>query len=264
MLIIDRSVGSKDLASHPLLQPISVLDDLVSAGGDIVFSGNGPHGDVTFAIELKSVGDLLKSMISGRLQGIDGQIPKMMKSYDVNYLLIYGEYKLLPDSLSGLVYRDDPCKGWRQANRPYSYLESFLMGLTDAGIRVHRVLDIESAVGWILACHNRYSRPWDSHKIFRVLQKHPPPVKVLKSSNAFVESVLDSARKEDLSVEVKQIMKTASSFDNVSYERALRIAQRFRSVKDMINATFDEWMEVKGIGKVIARQMVETMKRERM
>jgi ERCC4-type nuclease len=250
MILVDSRVGSADLAEHPLLDRISVLTTLPSA--DVSFIGNGQHGQISVGIELKSIHDLLQSIGSGRLQGQDGQIQRMIKSYDVCWLLYYGEYKAA--QFNNLYVRVG--RRFERYPRPFSYLESLLMGLQDIGVRVSHAYDKESAVAWIAACYKRYRKPWESHKSFRVLNVDQ---KITKSSSGSLVGDLIAA---GIDADCLQRMKTAASLPNVRYERSLAIARRFKSIRAMMVADEEEWGEIDGIGKVIARNVVRVIRRK--
>lgn len=260
MILVARQEesGAKTLATHPLLSSISTVYDLDSA--DVAFAGNGLNGTLQHGVELKSITDLLQSIGSGRLQGQGGQLQRMLKVYDVCWLLYYGDVKaaFVDDKFPRLqVMRGNK---WVIGKRPYAYLMSFLSGLTDAGIRVVHVYDKESAVAWIRSTYNRYSKPWGDHKLFNVLQQ-PPEAK--KKSRNMIDSLLPDRLEEGLGVEGRQIMKTMASFTNISYDRALSIARHFRSIRAIMSATEDEIIQIPGIGKGIARQLIKEIGQER-
>lgn len=106
MILIDSSVGSRDLVLYPpLTNPqLACLANLSSAStstigskssADVSFVGNGPDGKEVIGIEFKSLSDLLSSIHSGKLQ--DTQLPELRREYDRAYLLYYGEYRCSED-----------------------------------------------------------------------------------------------------------------------------------------------------------------------
>jgi ERCC4-type nuclease len=58
------------------------------------------------------------------------------------------------------------------------------------------------------------------------------------------------------------IMDFADRISGIDYKRAQAVAKHFSSVREMINASVEEWMKIPGIGKVLAKSAVETVTAE--
>ena len=54
----------------------------------------------------------------------------------------------------------------------------------------------------------------------------------------------------------------AAILPGVGNNRSKVVESYFKSLKAMVNATEDEWLQIDGIGKTIARNVVEEMNRE--
>lgn len=143
VMLIDDREGSKDLIHSPALRDVATLARLDS--GDVAILGNGPDGPGTLnvGIEYKSVMDFLSSMATGRLTGTDGQLDRMLREYDVVWLLIRGTYRAGPGNrlevLRGGRFRTHRIGG---RDVPYGYVESALTAMAlEAGVFTKQVAD---------------------------------------------------------------------------------------------------------------------------
>lgn len=240
VLIDDRS-GSKDLIKHPPLDSIGILTRLES--GDVCLNGQGADGnDALIGVEVKSIGDLISSMNNGRLQA--SQIPLMLSTYNVSWLLYYGSHRTNSDG-SLQVWKGQ----WRDysiGNKviPGGYLESFLLTLNSTGINIKRCNDIDEAAQWIgvLARWSAKSK----HKAFH------------KFDDSRCVATIPGMD------EVTHLMaETASRWPALGYERATAAAKHFGSIEDMATADVDEWKKVPGIGPVVAKAVRSAITRRR-
>lgn len=261
MIYIDRRLGSFDLPSiAPLSPSICTLCELDSA--DVLFTGNGPDDKpISVAIELKSISDLLSSSANGRLQGCDtGQLTRMLDTYDIPMLLYYGQY-MPSDTMTLLVKRQIGNKWvWYQHKRnpnnpnspatPYTYISSMLMSIHLAGIWTERCGSKKEAAAIIYTLYEKLQRPWASHKLFHTFNR--------ASAERQDIIILRPELPENI-VRCARVAKELSP--SIGYERSVEIAKFFHgNVRQMINATVDQWRQVPGIGKVIARSVVEALK----
>ena len=233
-LYIDDRAGSKDLMQY--LPPESEL--MRMEFGDALIIGNGPTGPVTVGVEVKSIHDLLQSASTGRLAG--HQLPGMLASFDVPWLLIYGPYR--PGDGGVLqVLSGKKWQGYRIGSKlvPYGYIESFLFDVQATGCRVKHVYNAEEAAKWLMTLHRWWSKEWHQHKGLRAFDN---------SKNL---SLLPG-----LSAEKELIARVAKELPGVGFDRAMAAAGHFTSVVEMVLATQKDWEQVPGIGKVIAKAVV--------
>lgn len=251
VVLIDTREGSKDLINHV---PLSVYGQLCSLdSADVLITGNGPTGPVTIGVEVKKVGDLLSSLNTGRLQT---QVVRMMDTYTYNYLLCVGVYKPGDDAHSTLLVPAGG-KSWRPyklGNRtiPYGYLESAIVELQLLGITYKQVYDIPTACQWIGVLARWWFKPWNDHSLFRTLDKSTRP-----NDDGPRVALLPNI---DQGTRLR--MRVASAFDGMGFERSLSAAQHFPSVVDMVNADRREWLNVPGIGRVLAQSIEESARRK--
>jgi ERCC4-type nuclease len=264
VVLIDDRAGSRDLIKFPPLNSTGELCRLDSA--DVAIPGNGPNGPVVIGIELKSISDLLSSTDRGRLQAT--QIPDMIGTYDINWILYYGITRPSPDGASLQIlrarYKNEQGKWkWRSATSfdicaslplywgnyqvggrdvNYGYLESLILAITDMGFRVKQVSGVQEAAAWIGVVSRRYSKSWEKHRVMRTLDH---------SGQVALPPELDRG--------VKQRIRFAETLPGIRFERAVEAAKHFTSVREMANAPAEEWQKVPKIGKIIAQSVVEAV-----
>lgn len=131
MLLIDSRVGSKDLLKPMMKAGVEArLCELEF--GDVAFTGKGDKGAaLEIAVELKTIGDLVSSLRSGRLAG--HQLPGLLKTYDRVWLLIEGNWK--HDDAGQIVTYWGPQRGWRPlpGRMTASELEKQVLTLENCG-----------------------------------------------------------------------------------------------------------------------------------
>lgn len=260
MILIDSSVGSKELVRYPPLNnpSLACLADLSGHEGnrssaDISFAGKGPEGLLSIGIEFKSLSDLLSSIHSGRLQ--DTQIPTLKREYDRCWILYYGRYRCgQDDNLETLWTNPHNHRDyWKPynfiGNRPmkYGYLESSLLSYTEAGICHKSVPTIEDAAKWIGCLYRWWQKDYDKHSSFRTFDR---------SSDLRKPAIMPG-----IDEHTRAKMEFADRIPGIDYKKSMSIAGHFDSIQDMVNAGVDEWMRVPGIGKVISKVAVEMFSR---
>jgi hypothetical protein len=276
MILIDDRSGSKDLYSptlYPQLHSLSSLTQINnSAGkpvGDICFEGSGPnHATYTIGIEIKSLGvcdgvlgksDMLSSIQSGRLQGVDGQLDRMHAEFDVVWVLTYGTYResfYPPMNTNILEYPDPRTRQWKpftfgnpssQRYIPSSYLHKFIFSISRPPLSIlyHHAHTKSNAASWIIDLYHWWQKPYESHRCMRTFN-----------------TSMDSLPLIDPSIpsHILQLARFAAQYPGVRFERAMSIAKHFNgSVEDFFNpgiCTVEELCRIPGIGKTIAKSIV--------
>lgn len=252
-ILIDNMTGSVNLVNYPPLNDPSIAMLCHLDSGDALFTGNGPDGEVSVAVEVKHITDLVSSSDTKRLNAT--QIPRMLEAYDVNYLLYYGLYRPNPNDGTLQLWHGSTTNGkWvnhKLGTRsvPYGYVESSLLSIEAAGIRVHYVggnalvdKGMSHAAEWLGCCYRWWQKQWTDHKYFHVFHSRPIPNPKGERS---VVPVLD-----DITLTCAEF---ASKLPGLGYTRAVAAARYFNSDPwRMLTATVDDWAQVPGVGKVIA------------
>lgn len=239
-ILIDDRDGSREFMALDPIRAIGELTRLDSADACIV--GNGADGTILVGVEIKSIWDLLSSMGTGRLQAT--QIPAMLDTYQVNWLLYYGEYR--PGDDGRLMLRKGA--GWKSMKLgkrpvPYGYLESFLCDMAAIGFNIKHTHDVRTAAVWLGALHRWWSKRWTDHKGMRTLD-HSREISLMPG----------------MTPEIHLRAKVAAQLPGVGFERAISAARHFASVVDMVTATSDEWARIPGIGKVIGKAIATAVR----
>jgi len=213
VILIDDRTGSREL--YGLLPPGSAeICRLESA--DAAFIGQGPGKPMMVGIELKGLSDVLQCIQNGRFSG--GQLPKLLRDYDVVYLIVEGAWRPGKEGTLERLARG----GWQTVvfgTRVWMYreLDNWLTSIeTMTGVRLRR-------------------KEWEDHR----------------SHLAFDRSDRPTLIKPSLAVRV------AKELSGVGYDRAGAVARHFHgSVREMVLAGEDQWKEVAGIGKILSQRIV--------
>jgi ERCC4-type nuclease len=215
---------------------------------DIMFEGNGPNGAVSVGIEVKTIDDLLQSIGTGRLQAT--QIPAMVAAYDVRWLLYYGPWQEIASTGALQIQRGKTFHTCRIGEKlmPAEFLTSALWTVEAAGVRVAHVSTPQEAAKWVVSYCRWWSKPWKDHKGLEVFDT--------SSYRTQLPLTLDT---DGATRDMMFRARIAAQLDGVGYRRATMAAAHFRSVLEMVTASVDQWAEVRGIGKVLARHIVEAI-----
>lgn len=286
MILVDDREGSQDLAHYEpvrsMLAPCPLLPHGVAVppakpchecrdtgrqlsrlnSGDVLILGNGPTSTTTIGIELKSIPDLLSSFDNGRLQAT--QIPAMIDDYDHCWLLYYGLHRpnaqgqlevLHTNSRTGGRYWGVHAVGRKAV--PYGFLRCATIELQVLGFHVDHVASIEEAAQWIGCMYRWWQKPWSDHKLFRTFDNSTARIRLPGTTD-------DSPERKRLIQRAEMVAR----LPGIGHEKALALAEKFGSVREMINAGPERWAEVtvtskKGravrIGKVVAKAIEDAL-----
>ena len=101
MMLVDNQSGSRDLYPYILaLDPTAILTRIDPPYGDVVWSGDGPDGPLSVAVEYKKISEVLGAITGdGRFGG--HQVAGLIQHYDRRYLLIEGRIRM--DRNTGII-----------------------------------------------------------------------------------------------------------------------------------------------------------------
>lgn len=236
MIHIDSRVGSRELARY---LPADSVRLTRLQYGDAMFLGNGRDGvPVTIGIELKTVGDLMRSIVDGRFSGT--QLPGLLRDYHVVYLILEGRYRAEP--ATGLLQVPGGNQIWRDADFGakrwmYRDLHGFLTTVESRhGVRLRLTYDRRESARVVAELYHWWvDKTWEEHR----------------SACQF-----DTSGEPTL-LPASLLRRVAAQLRGIGWTRAQAVEQHFSSVIDMILAPVEEWMRIPGIGKVVARNVVE-------
>jgi ERCC4-type nuclease len=227
-MYVDDRVGSVELA--PLLPGALVVR---LEYGDVMLDGWGAEGRVKVGVERKRVGDLVNSVLTGRLAG--HQLPGMREEYDRVYVVVEGEWrKGHADAIE--VLKEGKWRRMRTGRLGWTALKGWVMTMEEMWqVRVRYTPDIEGTAEEVRRLARWWGKPWEGHKGHKVVWTGGEGRRVVSLGP------------------VSTVRKVASVLKGVGYERSKAVAERFSSVEAMCRASEEEWTSVEGIGKVTAR-----------
>lgn len=243
---IDDRAGSAQLA--PLLRRRGLPVELTRLEyGDCAWVGAGHNGDpVSVGVEVKSLSDVLACIQDARFAG--HQLPGLCRNFDEIWLLVIGVFKARERD-GVLVYQVQRGKSagyWQDAShgRRRSFLwhdlEMWMQTLVHkAGVKIAVMDDYEMTANWVQVAYAWWQRGWDDHDSH--LQLH----------DAMRDQLFDRA----LLVRPSLTRCVCAQLPSIGKEKSAAVAARFKSVKAMVEASEQEWMQVPGIGKGIARKV---------
>lgn len=187
MIWIDSRIGSKDLLK-PLLDAGVPAEMTTLAFGDIAFTGKGIGGaSIDIGIELKTIGDLVGSIRSGRLAG--HQLPGLTETYDYRWLLVEGTWR--HDDNGMIVTYQGKSRGWRPlpGKMSASELEKHVFTFECCGGLHTRYTNSRRDTIRFLSCLYRWwtDTPLDQHTSHLVAHNPPTIVPLSKFRQAVIK-----------------------------------------------------------------------------
>lgn len=243
MILLDRRIGSSDLYQPLRSYGIEVALTTIDIG-DAAWLGRGAgEFPMPVGVEIKRVGDLLSSITSGRLSGY--QIPKLIRTYTHVWLVVEGRYRSGIDGV--LETRQGAVWGPHSTGKrafTYREVEAFLTTLeVRTGIHVRHTFDRPETAALIATLYHW----WTS----KTLDEH-------KAHVALYSPVLDAG----VLYQPTLTRRIAAELPGIGVGRSGAVADHFGSPRDMINASEEEWIGIPGIGKGIAKKIIEAVIRK--
>ena len=215
--------------------------------GDACFWGVGDNDStLKVSIERKKIGDICQCINDGRYL-YQAQSSKD-DGIDVLCLIVEGRiHRNLDDGLLEVpVWRVNPKTGKRAEFyapvRPaitYSRFDQFLTELDFlAGIIVKRSENVRETTDIIKSLYDNFQTPPSKHNSLRQIYSQPNRDAVSLTRPGLVRRI-------------------AKEFSGVGLQRSRAVADRFKTVKEMVNADVKQWLEVDGIGKKTAEKVIK-------
>jgi len=232
-ILIDDRTGSKEFLGH--LKPPHETRRLPY--GDFAFVGNGPTGKLGIGVERKTIPDLVQSFTSGRLSG--HQLIGMVDHYDILYVVVEGIWRTNPDTcmLETLRRRWVPVRGAIAGTEVMGFLHSLTC---IAGVRVWCTRGRDDTSTWLGSLYNWWQKRWDNHRTLKQFHVEPP-------ARAYMYRPTDTH-------------KILKEIPGVGWEKGQALEKRFGTVLEVALASMQELTEVPGIGDVLARKILDTLR----
>ena len=252
VLYLDNRTGSKEL--YPTLRRLGVQCEVVdlkkeSSAADFEFAGNGPDGPVLVGVERKKLGEMLNSAFDTK-RWAGQQLIGLMENYHYVVLIVEGGWRagkngeLEAYKQKGETNKDGVGMGWAMWVRPnrgrrltlYSELDGLLNSLRlQLNVVVKLTADEWTTCQAVRDLYGWFQKPWNEHKSFR--QIYAPvhgPVRLVRPCPTW---------------------KVASQIDGVDYELGRRAKEVFKTPKDLVMASEDDWAMIKGISREGAKRI---------
>lgn len=235
MILIDSRIGSKDLIDY---LPSNETTLLTLEYADAAFLGDGEGGKpIPVGIEIKTVPDALQCITNGRFAG--HQLPGLLRDYKWIYLLIEGRYR---KGKTGILEMPQG-RGWKPitlGSRAYRWrdFESWLTTMeTMGGVHVRRSFNRAETAEMIQGLHD-----WWTRKEFSEHRAHLVP---------------DTSKLPVLATKVSLLRRIANELPGIGWKKSKLVEEEFSSVRDMLDAPPERWLELKGIGKGIVEKVMK-------
>ena len=252
-MLVDPRAGSGQF-----LKPLQRLDVPAEScrldAGDVMFAGQGPSAPVVVGVEIKRLQEVPETIRTGRFAS--QQLHALLDACQSPWLLVYGRGRRDSDGM--LSIRDEgrggrwfPAMPATRADTVESWLVS--MAATTA-VRVVRAESFDAAAHWLAGFWRWWQRPWSSHTAAKQLYRSAP-----RASNMLAE--LWSTRQDPQTLP----RRLAKELPGVGWERSAAVAAHFGDAASLIRAMAApdpaEWAKVPGIGKGIAADIADALRR---
>ena len=207
------------------------------------------------ACERKKIGDMASCVLDGRF------IFQMQncKSAGSDYLILIleGRYRRNPDDglleipVWGVNSRGNHAEIWKpvQPTTQFSRFDQYLTELQrDAGIIFKHTENVRGTADVILALYQNFQTPADQHQSLNQIYRAPTPsVQLVRPS---------------------LIRRVATELSGIGWEWSAIVADRFKSVKEMVDADVATWAELEKVsttskrrklGKKVAEKIVASL-----
>ena len=234
MLLVDYRAGSAELLAP--LRKMGLPAESGDIPADLAWEGRGEKGTpVMVGVEFKKLGELVQSLRTQRLQG--HQLLKMRENFQFCYLLIEGE---LHYDAKGILLKRVGRRTFKPLPGHMSVLELLkrLMVLhLRGGLNLLLARTRQDALQWIDALY----RVWTD----KDLDQHDSHIAIYQAPTL---------------APVSEFRAFISRIDGISLRKSLSIEKHFcGSISRAVNAPMAEWMQIDGIGPLIARHIQDVM-----
>ncbi len=221
--------------------------------GDVFFWGisedaSGADIPLRVTVERKKIGDLAACIINGRYM-YQAQKAKEAGADVLVLIAETGHIRANPDDgmIDLPVWGTNPDTGkrtqiWQQLQPviAYSRFDQFLTELDwIAGIIVKRSFDVTETANIIRALYDNFQTAPSKHNSLKQMYKAGPPVVQLVTPGL--------------------VRRVAAELSGVGWTRSGSVADKFPTVRAMVEASVQDWLSIPGIGKKTAEKAVSSL-----
>lgn len=221
--------------------------------GDVVFQGNGPDGDWLIGIEYKTLEDIVGCIKSGRFTGT--QLPGMMHTYDVSFLLVEGIPR--PDRNSGQLvrYRGKQIYG---LGLPFQAFDNFLTSVNLFSSLAGKPCIVKMAstdydtVKMIRDIYELFQKPFDQHKSI----SRPDLTKIQRVTYDLTVMKVEPGEPE---YPKYWLRKALFQLLGIGWDLSGVLAEYFGTMEIALKASQKDWESIDRVGKGLAKRAYETL-----
>jgi ERCC4-type nuclease len=206
--------------------------------GDVAWAGKEDGKKVVVGLERKTVGDLLSVIESKRFTG--RQLEGLLENYHHVYLLVEGRWRCGKAGELEEYGRVRGKYGWRKSRSRLNYwaVSGWLETMANCcGVEVRQTDGLRDTAALVRVLAGWWAK--GEHKAHKGVYIPGPSGKV-----SFVRPNL--------------VWRMAAQLPGIE-RKGEEISRKFGSAKEMCGASEKEWREVKGIGKVLAGNIVKLL-----
>lgn len=239
MILVANDVGSREMTGtiRRLGVPVQLSELEFS---DACFEGNGPKGSTMIGVECKRIHDMLDCIDSSRY--VDHQRKGMAQMFGVSILNVEGNWRAHdPDGwlMEGFRKRDGEMS-WgycKPGGRPVKYekLYRYLLSIALSGVIITYSRDLFGTAFNICEIYHYFQKQWDEHTSLLSIHAPSPP---------------------DMRDRPSLVRRWAYALTDVGAKTSIDLERRYKTGGDLADATEDELLQVPGIGKKTAKQIV--------
>lgn len=231
MIQVDDREGSRDLVDY--IKNGTMVQVTRLKFGDAALIGSGPgERPVPVGVEIKSVGDLIRSIHDGRLVG--HQLPGLKNCYENVWLVVEGFLRCGADG--ELITPWNATIDTPRGPIKYNEISRFLITLSvRAQVHVYFTENRAGTAQFIMDLHGWWTgKAWEEHHAHLRLYQPPPKSPFLRKP--------------------KPVEIVAASLPDIGWAKSRACGDQFPNPLAMFEATREEWQGVPGIGKTLAER----------
>ena len=199
--------------------------------GDALIKGLNDNGEVWVCGERKKPMDLIRCINDGR------HIRQVRDAYDhdFNHYFLVVEGILKQGSDGEVEYRTGT--NWTRTGMPWARYQSYL-----------------NPLHYLMGVNVLYSTGVKG------------TAEIIRSIHAFFQTIDHTSLKQfyspspSLMTNPSLLRRVAKELPGIGWERSLLVESHWKSIRDMVNATPEEWTQIDGIGKGISKRIDEVLR----